>query len=152
MTRNQPNGFTLTELIIVLVIGSVLASMAMGRIGETRSHLAGGAARQAFLALHSRTRAQAIEFGTTARLMLDVAGDSAWIVQGGVTLETYRFAVDNVDVESNSVDNNLVQMCMIARGYSEPRCNSFTEPVELTFRTAESAVSVVLLPMGQVKW
>jgi prepilin-type N-terminal cleavage/methylation domain-containing protein len=151
VTRNQPNGFTLIELIIVLVIGSVLLSMGVGRIGKTRSVLAAGGARQAFLALHSRTRAQAIEFGTTARLMLDVAGDSAWIVQGGETVETYRFSYDNVDVESNSVDHTL-QMCMIPRGYSEPRCNSFTEPVELTFRTAESAVSVVLLPMGQVQW
>ncbi len=140
------------ELIIVLVIASVLASIAMGRIGKTRSVLAGGAARQAFLALHSRTRAQAIEFGTTARLMLDVSGDSAWIVQGGETIETYRFANDHVDVESNSLDHTLLQMCMIARGYSEPRCNSFTEPIELTFKTAESAASVVLLPMGQVKW
>ncbi|MCK5650641.1 MAG: prepilin-type N-terminal cleavage/methylation domain-containing protein [Gemmatimonadetes bacterium] len=151
MTRDQSNGFTLMELIIVLVIASVLLSMAVGKIGQTRSVLAGGAARQAFLALHSRTRAQAIEFGTTARLMLDISGDSAWIVQGGETIETYRFANDHVDVESNSQDHT-VQMCMIARGYSEPRCNSFTEPIELTFRTAESAASVVLLPMGQVKW
>lgn len=152
MTRNHSNGFTIIELVIVLVIGSVLASMAMGRIAKTRSVLAGGAARQAFLALHSRTRAQAIEFGTTARLMLDVSGDSAWIVQGGETLETYRFTDDHVDVVTNSVDHTLLQICMIARGYSEPRCNSFTEPVELTFRTAESAASVILLPMGQVKW
>lgn len=151
MTRSQPNGFTLTELIIVLVIGSLLLSMGVGRISKTRSVLAGGAARQAFLALHSRTRAQAIEFGTTARLMLDVAGDSAWIVQGGETLETYRFANDHVDVESDSPDATL-QMCMIPRGYSEPRCNSFTEPVEVSFTTAESVASIVLLPMGQVKW
>jgi len=139
------------ELIIVLVIGAVLVSIASGRIAKTRSVLAGGAARQAYLALHSRTRAQAIEFGTTARLMLDVGGDSAWIVQGGETIETYRFANDHVDVESSSMDAT-VQMCMIARGYSEPRCNSFSEPVELTFTTAESAASVVLMPMGQVEW
>ncbi len=99
----------------------------------------------------SGTRAQAIEFGTTARLMLDVRGDSAWIVQGGETIETYHFANDHVDVESNSMDA-IVQMCMIARGYSEPRCNSFTQPVELTFTTAESAASLTLLPMGQVEW
>jgi prepilin-type N-terminal cleavage/methylation domain-containing protein len=151
VTRNQSNGFSLVELIIVLVIGAVLLSMSMGRISATRSHLAGGAARQAYLALHARTRAHAIEFGTTARLMLDLRGDSAWIVQGGETIETYRFTDDRVDVESDSSDPTI-QMCMIARGYSEPRCNSFSEPVELTFSTAGSAVSLVLSPMGQVQW
>ena len=151
VTRNQSNGFSLIELIIVLVIASVLLSMAMGRISTTRSHLAGGAARQAYLALHARTRAHAIEFGTTARLILDLRGDSAWIVQGGEIIETYRFTDDHVDVESDSSDPT-VQMCMIARGYSEPRCNSFTEPVEVTFTTAEAVASIVLLPMGQVEW
>ena len=151
MTRNQSNGFSLLELIIVLVIGSVLLSVGMSRLTRTRSHLAGGAARQAYLALHARTRAHAIEFGTTARLMLDLRGDSAWIVQGGETIETYRFADDRVDVESDAM-GNILQMCMIARGYSEPRCNSFTEPVELTFSTTESAVNLVLSPMGQVQW
>jgi type II secretory pathway pseudopilin PulG len=139
------------ELIIVLLIGSILVSIAVGRIGKTRSVLAASAARQAYLSLHARTRAQAIEFGATARLMLDVRGDSAWINQNGRTLETYRFATDNIDVESDSSDP-IVQVCMIPRGYSEPRCNSFAESLELTFTAPESVASVVLLPMGQVKW
>ena len=66
-------------------------------------------------------------------------------------METYRFAPDGVDVQSSSSDP-LVQMCMIARGYSEPRCNSFDESVTLLFVTAESTQSIVLSPMGQVSW
>lgn len=151
MTRNQSPGFSLLELIIVLLIGAVLLSVTVGRISGTRSVLSAVAARQAYLALHSRTRAQAIEFGSTARLMLDLPGDSAWIVQGGNTIETYRFAPDGVDVRSSSTDA-VVQMCMVARGYSEPRCNSFGESVTLTFVTARSTESLVLLPMGQVDW
>ena len=139
------------ELIIVILIGSVLLSVTVGRISGTRSVLSAVGARQAYLALHSRTRAQAIEFGSTARLMLDLSGDSAWIVQGGNTIETYRFAPDGVDVQSSSSDA-VVQMCMVARGYSEPRCNSFGESVTLTFVTARSSTSLVLLPMGQVEW
>ena len=151
MKRKQPKGFTLLELIIVIMIGSILLSMAVTKIGSTRSLLAANAARQAVMSLHARTRAQAIEFGTTARLMIDTAGDSAWIAQGGRTIEVYRFYPDNVDVESDS-DDSTVQMCMIARGYSEPRCNSFAESLELTFTTSQSVESLTLLPMGQVKW
>ncbi len=151
MARNRSLGFTLLELIIVILIGSVLLSVTVGRISGTRSVLSAVGARQAYLALHSRTRAQAIEFGSTARLMLDVSGDSAWIVQGGNTIETYRFAPDGVDVQSSSSDA-VIQMCMVARGYSEPRCNSFGESVTLTFVTARSSTSLVLLPMGQVEW
>jgi len=151
VTRNQSQGFSLFELIVVLFIGSVLLSVAPNKINSTRGVLAAVAARQAYLALHSRTRAQAIEFGSTARLMLDIPGDSAWIVQGGITLETYRFAPDGVDVQSSSSDA-VVRMCMIARGYSEPRCNSFDESVTLLFVTAQASESIVLLPMGQVEW
>lgn len=88
MARNRSLGFTLLELIIVILIGSVLLSVTVGRISGTRSVLSAVGARQAYLALHSRTRAQTIEFGSTARLMLDPSGDSAWIVQGGNTIET----------------------------------------------------------------
>ena len=35
---------------------------------------------------------------------------------------------------------------------AEGMFHSFTEPVELTFSTAGSAVSLVLSPMGQVQW
>ena len=151
MTRKQSQGFSLLEVIIVLMIGAVLLSVMVGKISDMRSVLSAVAARQSYLALHSRTRAQAIEFGSTARLILDVPGDSAWIVQGGNTIETYRFAPDGVDVQSSSVDG-LVQMCMTARGYSEPRCNSFGESVTLTFVTAGSSESLELLPVGQVDW
>lgn len=150
--RRMPSkGFTLIELVIVLLIGSLLTSIAVSKIGETRGHLAGNAARQAFLSLHARTRAQAIEFGATARLMIDTEGDSAWISQGGVLIERYRFRDDQVDVEASS-HGEIVTMCMIPRGYSEPRCNSFSEPIELTFSTPQSTASVVLLPMGQTRW
>lgn len=151
MTSKPCKGFTLVELVITLLIGSLLVSIAMGKISTTRSHLAGNAARQAFLALHARTRAQAIEFGATARLHIDTQGDSAWIRQLGQTIEVYRFSLDEVDVEADSHEA-IVTMCMIPRGYSEPRCNSFGESVELRFITAQSEASVVLLPMGQTEW
>ena len=151
MTRKQSQGFSMIELLIVLMIGAVLLSMSVGRISDGRGTLSAVAARQAYLALHSRTRAQAIEFGSTARLIVDVRGDSAWIVQGGNTVETYDFAADHVDVQS-SATGPLVQMCMVARGYSEPRCNSFSESVTLMFVTPQSSQSIVLLPMGQVRW
>ena len=49
MKRKQPKGFTLLELIIVIMIGSILVSMAVGKIGSTRSQLAANAARQAVM-------------------------------------------------------------------------------------------------------
>ncbi len=150
MTLYQSKGFSLIELVIVIMIGFVLLSTTTSRIARTRSVLAAAGARQAFLALHARTRAQAVEFGATARLMIDVENDSAWIVQGGNTITTYRFVPDGVDLQSDA--GGVVQLCMIARGYSESRCNSFAEPVELTFATAEASQTVVLFPMGQVTW
>ena len=52
MTLYQSKGFSLIELLIVIMIGFVLLSTTTSRIARTRSVLAAAGARQAFLALH----------------------------------------------------------------------------------------------------
>ena len=149
--RKGPQGFSLLELVIVLMIAFVLLSVMTQRIGKARSVLAAQSARHTFLSLHARTRAQAIEFGVTVRLMVDIEGDSAWIAQGAGTIETYRFAPEGVDLQSDSPDG-IVELCIVARGYSEPRCNSMTQPISLAFVTTEASDSVFLTPLGRVTW
>jgi hypothetical protein len=72
-------------------------------------------------------------------------------VQGGNTIETYRFAGDNVDVQSNSGDA-VIQLCIVARGFSEPRCNSMNSAIQVAFVTEGSADTVTISAMGRLSW
>lgn len=147
MPRSR-HGFTLIELVIAILIGSILTSIALSSYGNARGRFAVRGARSTFASLHARARAQAIERGTTARLLLDVAGDSVSLWVGGDRLETLYFGDEfNVDLQS-SVGN--LRLCMNSRGYADTDCNSFNAPVKLGFVHGSDAASLELLPMGQL--
>ncbi len=145
--NHRPRGFTVVELVIALVIGSILTSIALTSYKNARGHFAVRGARDMFAALQARARAQAIESGSTIRLIVDVAGDSAYLWQSGSNLETVRFADNHVDLKSDVGDFYL---CMNARGYADSSCNSFTGAANLTFWQNADSASVEILPLGQL--
>jgi len=140
-------GFTLVEVVIVLVIGSILMSIAMTGFGNARGPCAVRGARSTFAALHARTRAQAIEAGARVLLFVDVAGDSAFIWEGQ-NLETIRFD-EELNVDLRSTGGNL-RICMNARGFADPDCNSFDATAVLEFWHNADQASVEILPLGQL--
>lgn len=147
MQRSR-RGFTLIELVIVLLIGSILTSIALSSWGNARGRAQARSARTTFAAVHARARAQAIERGATVRMLVDVAGDSVALVSGGLTLERIQFGGElNVDLQSSV---GAVRLCMSPRGYADTSCNSFSTPVTITFRRSADTASVTLLPMGQL--
>ncbi|MDP2957912.1 MAG: type II secretion system protein [Longimicrobiales bacterium] len=142
-----PRGFTLIEVVIALLIGSILTSIALTGFGNARGRFAVRGARNTFVSLHARARAAAIEGGTTARLTVYPSGDSVTIVRGGTTLESIRFGEEfDVDVQASA---NVV-LCMSSRGYALDTCNSFSSPVRVTFAFGADTASVQILPMGQL--
>lgn len=147
MPRSR-HGFSLVELVIALVIGSILTSIALSSYGNARGRFAVRGARNTFASLHARARAQAIELGTTVRLTVDLAGDSVALWAGTDRLEVVDFGGElNVDVASSS--GNL-RLCMSPRGYADTSCNSFSSPVTLTFQAGADTASVQILPLGQL--
>ena len=140
-------GFTLIEVVIALLIGSILTSIAMAGFGNARGGYAVRGARTTFASLHARTRAQAIEAGTRIALFVDVAGDSAFIWDGRNN-ETVLFGEElNIDLKSSS--GNLV-ICMNPRGFADTDCNNFTSNVRLYFQHNADTASVEILPLGQL--
>ena len=146
--RRSRLGFSVIELVIALLIGSILTSIALAGYGNARGRFAVRGARNTFTSLHARARAQAIERGATVRLVVDVSGDSIYLRSGGSNLETIHFADEfNVDVRSSV--GNLV-LCMNTRGYADPDCNSFISIAKLTFLQSADSASLNILPMGQL--
>lgn len=145
---NRSMGFTLVELAIALVVGTILTSIALSSFGGARARFAVRGARNSFVTMVARTRAQAIQNGSTVRLMVSTSGDSVWITDGTTTYDVVHFMDDqHVDLESSTGDFRL---CMNSRGYGDTGCNDFSGTVTLQFWQGADSTSVKILPLGQL--
>lgn len=145
MTRR---GFTLIELVLAVTVGGILLTIGLASFSEVENRTSARQARNVFAGLHARARAHAIEFGTTTRLEVDAAGDSAWITRDGTTVETVRFRDEfGVDLLASSTRSTL---CMSPRGYADSSCTTFSTTAKITFQRSNQALSATMLPLGQL--
>lgn len=146
--RHTRHGFTLIEVLLVLIVGVILTSIAMKSLGASGSRTSVRQAKATFTALHARARAQAIETGEMTRLWIDANKDSVWIVRGGEQLETVRFAEElGVDIVTSAAQ---VRLCMSPRGFAETSCNSFSGDQTVTFAARGDSTSLTIRPLGQI--
>ena len=144
------SGFSIIELTIVLMVGSILTSIAITSFNGVSGRYAVGGARQSFMSMHARARAQAIEYGQTVRLNVDPGDDSVWLSRGNEILELLDFGeVFNVDVRT-STDANL-WVCMSPRGFADTGCNNFSSTVTVDFLLPSDTASVSILTLGQMR-
>ena len=143
-------GFTLIEVVVVIMVGAVLLSLAINAFGGVRAGYAVREARTAFAALHARTRAQAIEFGQTVELHVDAGGDSVWIARNDTILETLRLGNElGVDLRSGT---SPVTLCVNSRGYGDTGCTSFGSPLAFYFVNASDTAGIEMFPLGQLRY
>jgi len=141
------HGFTVVELVVALLIGSILTSIALSSYGNAQGGYAVRGARTTFASLIARARAQAIESGARVQLFVDVSGDSVFLRQGTSTLETMRFD-DELHVDLASSVGSF-RLCMNSRGYADSDCTD-DKAVTVSFRQNADSVSVKVLPLGQL--
>ena len=147
--EKRRSGFSIIELVVVLMVGSVLTSIAIQSFHGVSGRFATRGARRTFMSMHARARAQAVEYGETVRLHLDPGGDSVWLSRDGDVLETVDFGEKfNVDIRTSTASD--LQVCMNARGFADTGCNNYTSPVTVTFLLASDSASVRVLTLGQV--
>ncbi|MFO8174886.1 MAG: type II secretion system protein [Longimicrobiales bacterium] len=149
--KRRTRGFTLIEVLIVIVIAGILTSMAVKGFGATSTALAARQARNVFSSMAARARAQAIESGMTTVLIASVAGDSVMIQgQGGNIVENVRFREElNVDIRSTVSE---FRICMSPRGFADTNCNSFSSALEVSFVAGTNTETIEILPLGQIRW
>ena len=143
------SGFSIIELVVVLMVGSVLTSIAMTSFNGVSGRFATKGARQIFMAMNARARAQAVESGRTVWLNLDPGGDSVWLSRGSEVLEVLDFG-EEFDVDIRTSTGSDLRVCMNARGFADTRCNNFASPVTVTFLLASDTASVRVLSLGQM--
>jgi prepilin-type N-terminal cleavage/methylation domain-containing protein len=146
--RRFKSGFTIPELVIVILIGSILASIAIRSAGPVLTQTSVRSAARTFGALHARARAHAIERGSIARLRVDATQDRVSVTVGSDTIEVVDFG------ESQSVDIQAsvptITLCFNPRGFGERGCSSFDTGVEIAFAQGAEVSEVRLWPLGQL--
>ena len=146
---NRRSGFSIIELVVVLMVGSVLTSIAITEFNGVSGRFAVKGARQTLMSMHARARMQAVELGRTVKLNIDPVGDSIWLSRGAVVLDVVNFGEEfNLDVQTSS--DAEIQVCMNPRGFADTGCNNFNAPVTVTFVLTSDTTSVRILPLGQM--
>jgi hypothetical protein len=143
-------GFTVLELLIVLVLGVIMTSMALKGFGMVANRFAAREARGVFQGMVARTRAQAIESGWSTMLIADAHGDSVMVLANGRIVENVRFGEElGVDIQTQQP---LTRICMTPRGFANPDCNSFSSTIKMVFVRGPREETIEILPLGQLRW
>jgi prepilin-type N-terminal cleavage/methylation domain-containing protein len=147
--RNR-RGFTVIELMVVIVLGVIMVNMTLKGYGMVTNRMAAGEARSVFQGMVARARAQAIESGFTTVLLANTKGDSVMLLANGRIQETVRFMDQmGVDIEA---DEEVVRICMTPRGFANPDCGSFESAIKMAFVRGPRNEVIEIHPMGQILW
>jgi prepilin-type N-terminal cleavage/methylation domain-containing protein len=157
--KRKTAGFTMIELVIVIMIGSILTGMALSSFQTAQTRFAVRGAKQMYMTLHQRARSKAVEYGETVLFVVNTQGDSVFIFSPsqGISDVTHFDRELNVDLRTQS--NASYMMCMTPRGYSDYNCGgysafgftqTFSDTVRLQFWLNADSASVLVLPMGQL--
>lgn len=158
--RNDPTGgfrgggrtgFTIVELLLVLVVGGILAGVAMSALGDSHGAVSVRSAQNNFLSLHARARAVAVEQGEVARFIVNRERNLVSVVVGQGDDEEEVRTVDFREAFGTELDGdwNELVLCMTPRGFADPGCNSFSGDAEVQIQQGGSLRTVTLRPLGQ---
>lgn len=151
MQRSR-SGFTIIELVIVIVVGSILTSIALTQISGAQGRIAVKGARTTYAAVQARARAHGIEMGQNVRFRVDSTGDSIWIEHDGDVIEKILFRNEhNIDlrISLNGAPSSMT-LCFTPRGYTDTTCNSTNAMHRIQFWQASDSTTLLALPMGQL--
>lgn len=144
-------GFTMIELIIAIVIGSILTTIALNQISGAQTRIAVRGAQTTYAAIHYRARVHGIEKGRNVMLHADVAGDSVWIEDNGDILEIIRFGDENLDMRVSSPSSvTEYTICFGSRGYADMGCNTVNTYMRMHFHQGTEVSNLWVMPLGQL--
>ncbi|MGH7483061.1 MAG: pilus assembly FimT family protein [Longimicrobiales bacterium] len=147
---DRRSGFSLVELLFVVLVASIMIGIIVPSFGQLQARRSAQNARDAFVFLANRARAEALQRGRMVRLRLDAADESAALVVGvaDTIAEPLDFqAAYGVSVAMNGGGD--LEICYLPRGFADPSCPA-TEQVA-TFTAGSESVAATIRVLGQVE-
>lgn len=144
--KRSKSGFTILELLVVLMVGGVLTSISVSSFSSVRDRMVQRQSQRAFQSMNARARAMAIESGGFVKFMLDTAGDSIWIERNDTTLELVNMLTEyGVDLTASYT---TMTNCFNSRGIADSNCTSYTGLSVAGFRSGGVTRYIFMLPLG----
>ena len=113
-------GFSIMELVTVLLVVGVITGTVFPRIGDAWEQLAVRGAADQFISAHQKARTAAVRFGAIAELHIDASTDRFWVqidttLAGSGVMDTIGAVVD-VSEDQVDVTANKSLLCFDPRG------------------------------------
>jgi prepilin-type N-terminal cleavage/methylation domain-containing protein len=150
------SGFTLVELLLVLIIGGILMSYAVPSFTRITSAQNAQNARDRLVWMANRARSTALTQGRVELLEISPARNAAWIVRRGGTTAADTTEIVNFTGEYTATvttsTNNTITVCYSARGYAFVCTgNSPTANVDATITHIDKTATARIKPLGQIE-
>jgi len=149
--RNR--GFTLTELIVVLILAGVAMAIVSPSLGRAFRRTGVRAAVDEFASTHSLARAAAVRYGRVAELHIDAGNGRFWVEVDTSTAGGVKDTVGVVKYVSShgvSVTSNRTILCFDGRGLPTTRGSCQAADATLVFSSGGRTDSVTVSALGRV--
>lgn len=150
--RGMRPGYTVIELVMVMVIGAILLSMVVTGLSGYISRKRVSNARDAFVYLAMRARAAAIERGRNVSVHLSASEGLVMVHEGcspgGAELERLALADEFFAIVHASP--NPLKVCYSPRGFAIDSHTNISAPTIISFVIGKDTARAMVAPLGQV--
>ncbi|HUG41820.1 MAG TPA: prepilin-type N-terminal cleavage/methylation domain-containing protein [Longimicrobiales bacterium] len=140
------SGFSMMELLVVILVGSVVLAMGTRQFSAISNQRAVSNASNALVQTASRARSEAMRSGRL--VYMRVRPDL-----GRVRVDNSLEDLHTLDMSDYGVTMNGTgfTVCYAARGYALPGCTTFSSVLDLGFARGGATAGVKVMPLGQVR-
>ena len=145
-------GFTLIELVFVLVIAGVLLGMMFGNFKQAAAQRSATSARDTYIWMTRRARATAIQRGTNVQVRLapDLARAVVAAGTGTDSIMDVRYFQADFGSATTAPSGDSIMICYNPRGFATP-CGPTTLPTTVTFTVQGKSAIATVQALGQVE-
>ena len=148
------SGFSLLEILTVVLIVGIMAGITFPRIGGVQTRFAVRGAVTEFMSAHSLTRATALRQGGVAELHIDATNDRFWVevdtsvARSGV-MDTVGFIVD-LSTERVGLTSTETVLCFDGRGLPSTAAGCATSGATVSFTREDIADTIRTTALGKI--
>ena len=147
----RPNGFTLIEMLLVIIIGMMLMGFTMRAFSQVANQRAVENASDAVVMSAFRARSEAAQEGTLVYLRIRPDAGLVEVVDPeDVVLHTMDMADHGVTMMVPGFSGTELYACYSIRGYALRGCTNFDEQT-IRFERGSDTAELVAMTMGQVR-